>query len=97
MESQFSFNPNPLVRYLQKPAEQFTREGLIKYVEKWYGKSPTVPDWACSHQVSCKRQGRSQSFSARIRPILLLQNKKKRKFSKRVYINYDSGNIHFMQ
>lgn len=33
MESQFSFNPNPLVRYLQKPAEQFTREDLIKYVE----------------------------------------------------------------
>ena len=33
MESQFSFNPNPLVRYLQKPAEQFTREDLIKYIE----------------------------------------------------------------
>jgi glutamine synthetase len=33
MESLFSFNPNPLVRYLQKPAEQFTREDLIKFVE----------------------------------------------------------------
>ena len=33
MESQFSFNPNPLVRYLQKPTEQFTREDLIKYIE----------------------------------------------------------------
>jgi len=33
MESLFSFNPNPLVRYLQKPAELFTREDLIKYVE----------------------------------------------------------------
>ncbi len=33
MESQFSFNPNPLVRYLQKPAELFTREDLIKYME----------------------------------------------------------------
>lgn len=34
MESQFSFNPNPLVRYLQKPAEMFTREDLIKYIEE---------------------------------------------------------------
>jgi len=33
MESLFSFNPNPLVRYLQKPAELFTREDLIKFVE----------------------------------------------------------------
>jgi glutamine synthetase len=33
MESLFSLNPNPLVRYLQKPAEQFTREDLIKYIE----------------------------------------------------------------
>lgn len=33
MESIFSFNPNPLVRYLQKPAELFTREDLIKYIE----------------------------------------------------------------
>ena len=33
MESLFSFNPNPLVRYLQKPAELFTREDLIKYIE----------------------------------------------------------------
>lgn len=33
MESLFSFNPNPLVRYLQKPAEQFTREDLIKFIE----------------------------------------------------------------
>jgi len=33
MESKFSFNPNPLVRYLQKPAELFTREDLIKYIE----------------------------------------------------------------
>jgi len=33
MESQFSFNPNPLVRYLQKPAELFTREDLMKYIE----------------------------------------------------------------
>ena len=33
MESLFSFNPNPLVRYLQKPTEQFTREDLIKYIE----------------------------------------------------------------
>jgi len=34
MESQFSFNPNPLVRYLQKPAEMFTREDLVKYIEE---------------------------------------------------------------
>lgn len=33
MESLFSFNPNPLVRFLQKPAEQFTREDLIKFIE----------------------------------------------------------------
>lgn len=33
MESLFSFNPNPLVRYLQKPAELFTREDLIKFIE----------------------------------------------------------------
>lgn len=33
MESLFSLNPNPLVRFLQKPAEQFTREDLIKYME----------------------------------------------------------------
>lgn len=33
MESLFSFDPNPLVRYLQKPAELFTREDLIKYME----------------------------------------------------------------
>lgn len=33
MENQFSFNPNPLVRFLQKPAEQFTREDLIRYIE----------------------------------------------------------------
>ena len=33
MESQFSFNPNPLVRYLQKPAEFFTREDMIRFVE----------------------------------------------------------------
>jgi glutamine synthetase len=33
MESLFSLNPNPLVRYLQKPVELFTREDLIKYVE----------------------------------------------------------------
>jgi len=33
MESQFSFNPNPLVRYLQKPAELFSREDLIKFIE----------------------------------------------------------------
>jgi glutamine synthetase len=33
MESIFSFNPNPLVRFLQKPAELFTREDLIKFVE----------------------------------------------------------------
>jgi len=33
MESQFSFNPNPLVRYLQKPAELFTREDLMEYIE----------------------------------------------------------------
>jgi len=33
MENMFSFNPNPLVRYLQKPAELFTREDLIKYIE----------------------------------------------------------------
>ena len=33
MESLFSLNPNPLVRFLQKPAEQFTREDLIKYIE----------------------------------------------------------------
>ena len=33
MESQFSFNPNPLVRYLQKSAELFSREDLIKYIE----------------------------------------------------------------
>jgi len=33
MESLFSFNPNPLVRFLQKPAELFTREDLIKFVE----------------------------------------------------------------
>jgi glutamine synthetase len=34
MESQFSFNPNPLVRYLQKPSEMFSREDLIKYIEE---------------------------------------------------------------
>lgn len=33
MESIFSLSPNPLVRYLQKPAELFTREDLIKYME----------------------------------------------------------------
>ena len=33
MESLFSLNPNPLVRYLQKPVELFTREDLIKYIE----------------------------------------------------------------
>jgi glutamine synthetase len=34
MESQFSFNPNPLVSYLQKPSEMFSREDLIKYIEE---------------------------------------------------------------
>lgn len=33
METIFSFNPNPLVRYLQKPAELFSREDLVKYIE----------------------------------------------------------------
>lgn len=36
MKNQFSFNPNPLVRFLQKPAEQFTREDLIRYIESNY-------------------------------------------------------------
>jgi glutamine synthetase len=33
MESQYSFNPNPLVSFLQKPAEKLTREDLINYIE----------------------------------------------------------------
>lgn len=33
MNSLFSFNPNPLVRYLQKPAELFTGEDLINFIE----------------------------------------------------------------
>ena len=29
----YSLNPNPLVKYLRKPAAQFTKEDIIKYIE----------------------------------------------------------------
>ncbi len=32
-EKQYQLNPNPLVRYLQKPASQFTQSDIIKYIE----------------------------------------------------------------
>ena len=32
MEDKFKLNPNPLVKYLQKPAKDFTKEDIIKYV-----------------------------------------------------------------
>lgn len=32
MKEKVTLNPNPLVKYLQKPAEEFTREDIIRYV-----------------------------------------------------------------
>jgi glutamine synthetase len=33
MNTHYALNPNPLVRYLQKPATEFTKEDLIRYME----------------------------------------------------------------
>ena len=33
MNKQIEMNPNPLVKYLNKPAEDFTKADLIKYIE----------------------------------------------------------------
>lgn len=34
MEPQFSLSPNPLVQYLDKPAEEFTKADIIRYIEE---------------------------------------------------------------
>ncbi|MDD5507730.1 MAG: glutamine synthetase family protein [Bacteroidales bacterium] len=34
MENNFALSPNPLVQYLDKPAEQFTKADLIRYIEE---------------------------------------------------------------
>ena len=33
MKDQIALNPNPLVQHLKKPASEFTRTDIIKYVE----------------------------------------------------------------
>ncbi len=35
MDNKIAMNPNPVIQYLNKPAEQLTKEDLIRFIEDY--------------------------------------------------------------